>query len=221
VSLFHADRLIPLNFIVEILYPPKNLDHSLLMELFRTLSSSHGYLNLNLLPEDKGAVFTGQKGNRCEILTEKVVIREETGVVSFDHFRQQTLSILNQVSEKIAPPVFVGQLNIVRMLSPLSPDTPAARFLRETFLRLPEGFAERIGRPPAGVGLRLVFPPTPQEHNEQQLRVEPFFRDQSQIFIENAGRFLKPFREMEKADEQMTATYDFLKSSLQGLFPSP
>ena len=57
-----------------------------------------------------------------------------------------------------------------------------------------------------------------QTPNEYQLRIEPFFRDQTQIFVENAGRFFPPFKELDEARGRLQATYEFLKSSLAALF---
>ncbi len=215
---FFPGRLIPLSFVTEVLYPPRELSHSALLELFNRLSGPYRFVNLKLLPEGRGALFAGEQGNRCEIHRDKTIIREEAGVVSFENYCETTLAILEQIVEKTAPPVFVGQQNAVRMLYPLSSEQDANQFLTRSFLNLPEGLAQQLGRPLAGIGLRLVFPPTQQMPNEYQLRIEPFFRDQTQIFVENAGRFFPPFKELGEARSRMQATYEFLKSSLAALF---
>jgi hypothetical protein len=218
MSAFASNRLIPLNFVTEIAYPPQNLPHPILLELFNELSGPHGFLNLNLLPENKGAVFSAEKGNRFEILTDKLVLREETNVVSFDSYCDQAIGIVGKVFQKLLPPVLIGQMNIVRMLYPLSSEQAANQFLMQSFLSVPEGIGQRLGRPLAGIGMRLVFPPTQQMHNEYQIRIEPFFRDQTQIFLENAGRFFPPFKQVEEIRSRLDATYNFLKASLEALF---
>jgi len=113
--------------------------------------------------------------------------------------------------------VFVGQQNIVRMLYPLSSARAANQFLMESFLHVPDSLGQALGRPLAGIGLRLVFPPTQKTPNEFQLRIEPFFRDQTQLFVENMGRFFPPFRDLKEIRERLAATYDFLKASLQAM----
>lgn len=214
---FHVDRLIPLGFIVEILYPPREMQNNTLMALFHELSSTHGYLNLKLLPESKGAVFAGEKNNRCEILRDKIILREEVNVVSFESFVESTLSIMRQFCKAFSPQVFVGQQTVVRMLYPLDSQQAANHFLMQSFLHVPEGLGQQLERPLAGIGLRLVFPPTQQIHNEFQVRLEPYFRDQTQLFLENVGRFLPPFREIEEIRTRLLATYAFLKSCLSAL----
>jgi len=218
MSKFFPHRLIPLGFVTEVLYPPREIPHAQLLELFNRLSGPHRFLNLKLLPEGRGATFAGEQGNRCEILRDKTVIREDASIVSFENYCETSLAILREIAGKIAPPVFVGQLNAIRMLYPLSSEQAANQFLIRSFLKLPEGLAQELGRPLAGIGLRLVFPPLQQMPNEYQLRIEPFFRDQTQIFVENAGRFFPPFKELEEARGRLQATYDFLKSSLAALF---
>jgi hypothetical protein len=146
-----------------------------------------------------------------------VIIREESTALSFDNFSNNALNILQQIYNRLAPPLFVGQLNIVRMLYPLSSEEAANQFLTRNFLSVPEGLEQRMGRPLAGIGLRLVYPPTREKPNEFQLRVEPFFRDQTQLYIENSGRFLPPFKKMEEAKSRLEQTYAFLKSSLEAL----
>ncbi len=215
---FISDRLIPLDFLAELHYPPRELQHSMLLSLFNELSGPFNFLNLKLHPDDRGALFAGEHNNRCEILKDKIIIREEMKVVSFDNFCETTMAILQHVCAQLKPPVFIGQQNMVRMLYPLDSAQEANRFLIQSFLHMPEGLAEQVGRPLAGIGLRLVFPPTQQNPSEFQLRIEPFFRDQTQLFLENSGRFFPPFKDLQQARERLHATYEFLKSSLDALF---
>ncbi len=61
-------------------------------------------------------------------------------------------------------------------------------------------------------GLRLVFPPQPEEPNAFTLRVESFASDPRSIFLENQGSFgpIVPARGIEPLGANIRATYDFI-----------
>lgn len=214
---FRADHLIPLNFHLELLYPPRELQQQMLLELFNEMCGTYGFQSFNLIPEGKGAVFFTGKESRCEILKDKTIVREEGGAISFESFSENVMGMMSTVTQRLQPPVFVGQQNVLRMLYPLSNRQTASGFLMETFLRMPDGLVSQLGRPLAGIGLRLVFPPTSDSPSEYQLRIEPYFRDQTQLYLELVGRFLPPFKELEESSVRLRATYDFLKSAVGSL----
>ena len=214
---FMTDHLIPLSFQVEVVYPPREFQQAALLQLFSDMCGPFGFQSLKLLTDNRGVIFSAEKENRCEILRDKIVIREEVNVTSFESFCASTLEMMNLIVQRINPPVFISQQNLVRMLYPLDSTQAANQFLVQSFLRLPEGLGQKLGRPLAGVGLRLVFPPTPNSPDEFQLRIEPYFRDQTQIFLELAGRFFPPFKNLDEVRSRLRVTYDFLKSSMETL----
>ena len=77
------------------------------------------------------------------------------------------------------------------------------------------GFGEELadlGREPQLYGMRLVFPPTPQEPWAFTLRVESFANDPRSLFLENQGSFgpLVGAAGYETLQHNIGATYDFL-----------
>lgn len=68
----------------------------------------------------------------------------------------------------------------------------AFKYLWEQRLRQQEEGLKGFGRPVQGGGLRLVFPPTEEQHSLIEVKIESFLADASKIFLEAIMQWPEP-----------------------------
>jgi hypothetical protein len=146
-------------------------------------------------------------------LPDRIQFREELGVWTHETFADQVLFIAEQMHRIRGTTLFTGQQVTVRTL--VNPKTfkDAREFLKAGMFQFDEQ-VDDFAREPQLYGLRLVFPPTPDEQQAFSLRVESYNHDTRSLFLEIQGTFgpCLPQQGLESIRDNILATYAFLVS---------
>ena len=116
-------------------------------------------------------------------LPDRFQFREELTSLTVDEFAERVRALTERVGQLAGVQVFTAQQVTVRTLVNPRHFTDSRQYLREGMF----GFSDEtdaFGRAPELLGLRLVFPPTPEVPNAHALRIESFTSDPRSLFIE-------------------------------------
>lgn len=181
-------------------------------ELFQTPDPA--YKSYSFSPA--GAVLSNPASRPGEVstaafLADRFQFREELTGVTLEQFGERVRDISARVAQLAGVQVFTAQQVTLRTLVNPRHYKDSREFMREGLF----GFAEELesfGRRAELYGLRLVFPPTPEEPNAHALRVESFTSDSRSLFLENQASFapILVARGLEVLAENVATAYDFL-----------
>jgi hypothetical protein len=202
---------IPLAYITELLYPPMTLAVQSLKELYLRISGSYDFTQFKILPEGRGAQLQSEQRKALSILPDKLSYKNEPTEQTVEAFATEVGSIVRQVRELLRIPVFVSQVVVIRLLSPVHGGENGSQYIGRRLLGFRSEQLAPFGRPASGIGVRLVFPATRERLSEFQVRVEPYFQDMKMLFLENTARFFQPPQSPERVEENLRAAYDFLR----------
>lgn len=206
-----GERLIPHGFLTQLHYPPQTYGERSLKELYLSLSEGYRYPQFNLLPNGQGAVMKEGEKRTVEIYPDRLVIKEQPAQATFEEYLSQVVPIVREARARLGHPVWLIQQGIMRFL--IQFDSPVAPILRNNLFNLSEEALQQFRRPMLGLCLRLEFPPTKESHVQSQLRVEPYFRDPSRLYLEVSERHLQPTNDPDVVGERLRSTEAFLKEN--------
>ena len=211
---------VPLSFISELIHPPMAHSSRVLKELYMEISEAYGFTTFQLLAGGKGAQLQTDEKKQLSIMPEKITYKDDMTGQTFEGFREEFGGLIHRIRERLRVPVFVSQVVVIRVLSPLHGATQSIDYVSEKFLRFGREEMSIFDRSASGVGLRLVFPPTRENASEFQIRIEPYFRDLRMLFLENNARFFQPVQTREQVEEKLQAAYDFLRDRVSTFLES-
>ncbi len=200
-------------YLCELRHPPLNASPASIQKVHNRMfeSGSPAYKSFNVTPD--GAILSnppGQPGaiSQVSFHPDRVQFREELTGLSVDEFARRVEEILAQVAPDRGIRVLTAQTVTLRTLVNPQHFQDSRDFLRQGMF----GFGDELsafGRPSRLFGLRLVFPPTPEETNAFTLRVESFANDPRSLFLENQGSF-GPAQGFGLCSANVQATYAYL-----------
>jgi len=203
-------NFIPSAFIIELIHPPLNHPDRVLKEVFLEVSEPHRYTSFQLLGGRPGAILSSGDKRNCEILTDRLIVREERTELSFRDFAQDSLNLVDAIRRKVPIPIFLTTAITMRSLIPLpAGQADSVRLMVERCWKLPQESFGAFKRPLGGVGFRFVFPPTKEDRSEVNMRLEPSFGDRRMLFLEIHYRFFTPHQTREELQDVCDRTYDF------------
>lgn len=201
---------IPSAFIIELIHPPLNHPDKVLKEVFLEVSEPHGYSSFQLVGGRPGAVLASGDKRHCEILTDRLIVREERTESTFRDFAHESLNLVDSVRRRVPIPIFLTTAVTIRSLIPLPPgQTDSVRLLVEKCWKTPPEAFGSFKRPLGGIGFRFVFPPVQEDRSEVQVRLEPSFGDRRMFFIEIHYRFFNPVQTREELEKVVETVHDF------------
>jgi hypothetical protein len=204
-------------FALETVYPPvMQMEKNQLTELYGTVNQRYHYSSFALIPN--GAVFSEQDISVCQVLRDRIHFKEENLQSNIQIYKEKVIDILKMTQSKFAIPVFFLQAVTLRGLWDCTPESNAAEFIQERFLKIDQDELGILERPLAGVGLRFNSP-KPEETFD--FRVEPWFRDLKYLFIELRGEFPQPINNLELAERRVEQTYDYLFNKISKFIALP
>lgn len=192
------------------------MEKNQLTELYGSINQRYHYSNFALI--QNGAVFSEQDISVCQVLRDRINFKEENLQANIQIYKEKAIDILKMTQTKFAIPVFVFQAVTLRGLWDCDPETNSADFIRDRFLKIEPQEVEMLERPLRGVGLRFNSP-KPEETFD--FKIEPWFRDLKNLFIELRGEFLHPINNLELAERRVEQTYDYLFNKISGFIALP
>lgn len=203
-------------FLCELLHPPAVPDPAPIQRIHNELfqGSSPAYRSFTVTGE--GAVLSNpmtQPGavSSAAFLHDRIQFREELTGLTLDEFCQRVEEITTRTVPERNVQIFTAMVVTVRTLVNPKHFKDSRGFLKEAVF----GFGpelQALGREAQLYGMRMVFPPTPDEPYAFTLRTESFASDPRSLFLENQGNFgpTIPARGLEPLAENIRATYDFV-----------
>ncbi len=201
-------------FRIQALYPPMvpRFSGSALQELYLKISEHHQFEKFESIG-DQGAKLSTEAIRDCQILRDRIMLSENVIQRSFEIVTKDFADILGIVKEKFNIPVLVDFRCVLRALWPLPTEMDASSFLRSQALNINDDQFRLLGVPVAGTGLRVNCPDL--EHNKiHDFKIEPFFRDTKNLFIELASSFPEPIQTVPICDQRMQECYEFLMNKI-------
>lgn len=181
-------------------------------ELFQTPDPA--YKSFTVSP--MGAVLSNPVSRPGEVSTasflpDRFQFREELTSLTLDEFAERVRDISGRVAAGLGVQVFTAQQVTLRTLINPRHYTDSREYMKVAMF----GFADETGaflRAPELYGLRLVFPPTPEEPNAHALRIESFNSDTRSVFLENQASFppILVGRGLDVVADNVQAAYTFL-----------
>ncbi len=201
------------HFRIQALYPPTvpRFVGSALQELYLKISERHQFEKFELIG-DQGAKLSTEAVRNCEILRDRIVLWEDVQR-SFELVTKDFVDILEIVKGKFNMPILVGFSCVLRAFWPLPTGMDASSFIRSKALNINDDQFRLLGITVAGTGLRVNCPD--RAHNKiHDFKIEPFFRDPRDLFIELASSFLEPIQTVSICEQKMKECYEFLMNNI-------
>jgi len=198
-------ELRPIYFGSELIFPPLNLStrearqkhQSRIKELFQKLRSERG---IDFDKVDVGVVNgphlvsrRGSGGVRSyALLRDRIRARDDRTERTHEQFAGEVMEVAGVAMPIFKIPVIVIQSCLIRAIAKPHGYDDSRDFLFHHGLGLSgQRVVQEFGRPAAVAGLRITFPPRPNEPNEHRVRIESFGRDPSMLFLEVSSIFHK------------------------------
>ena len=202
---------IPHAFGLDLFYPPIGLADKAMREIYLSLADQCRFTEFRQFGEGRGARLAEGANRHLTILHDRLTYRDEFTHSTFQGFLEDMLSLLPTIRAKLSMPVWLHCKALIRLLLPYQGGGTAVEFLaNRCFSPLVENL-KSFSRPTSGMGIRLVFPSTADNHSTFHLRIEPYFRDKKMFFLENQAQFYDPAVDAEQLRPYLTSAYEFLK----------
>jgi len=206
--MLNPDRIQPVALQSVLLYPPTvRLERGKLTQLYSTVCAHKPYAQFAFLPD--GARMQNDDGSQLRLGPDRLAYKERippnqsTYATVRDYER-----MVQDFWDAFTPGIFVTQEVVLEAVWPLE-DGVAQDILEARFLRFGRTDTAELGAACAGVGLKLVFPQyAPAKAVE--LRIEPFFRDPSNLFLAITSQDLQPVQAPTAAGERVRWLEHFL-----------
>lgn len=177
------------------------------------------YQNFALVPG--GAVLSNpQTGpgmvSMASFLADRVQVREEMSGIGRDDFQARLESLAGHAASWLGVEQFLAQNYVVRSL--VNPRTfhDAREFMSRSLLNMEDEDLACLQRVPQILGVRMVFPDTPDQPGIYNVRVESYAAEPRSLFLENVGTFraMITSNNLESVTDGFGRTYDYLESNL-------
>ncbi len=152
----------------------------------------------------------GEVSQVC-ILPDRFQFREELGHLTYDGFAARVRRISQSVVDLRGIRRFNAQSVVVRTLVNPRAFKDSRTYLKDGMF----GFGDKMDvfdQAPQLYGLRMVFPPTPENPSAYSLRIESFNNDVRSLYLESQGTFgsIDVSNGLDALEGNVTSTYRFV-----------
>ena len=184
-----------------LLFQPLALQTVDLNRLYALITERYPYQALQHLPD---GVRMGNPESDCFVQQTRVQINEN--VMYFEASKEKALDIFNIVSEKLGIKSFLTFGVKLTAFLPFSEPEAASKFLDTRALAIRPEEWEILGPGRKGAGIRVVL----HQEGVHELRIEPFFGDLSQLYVELDVQHPEPFVGLGGIEAKMDAAYNYV-----------
>ena len=198
-------------FTAGIIYPPLQLQTVDLNRLYAAITERYDYQSLTHLSD--GIRMANPNGD-CFVQVGRVQVNE--GVVHFQSSKEKTLDIFRTVAEWLHVRQFMNFGIKLTAFLPLDRPGAASEFVESNLLAVTTDQWALLGPGRKGAGLRIVL----HQNGVHDVRIEPFYNDTSQLYIELDVQHPEPFNSLDGLEEKMDAVYEYLFGNLKDFLAS-
>jgi hypothetical protein len=203
-------------FLAELFHPPVEPDPGAVQKIHNQLFQEPDPAYNSFAVTPAGSVLSNpvtRPGavSSAGFLADRIQYREELTSLTMEEFAARVRDISALVSGSLGIQVYTAQQVTIRTLINPRHFQDSREYLKAGMFGFDDE-TEDFGREPQLYGIRMVFPPTPDQPSAFALRIESFNSDPRSLFIENQATFapILVARGLEPLAENVEATYHFL-----------
>jgi hypothetical protein len=194
-----------------VIFPPHGFQPVDVNRIYAGITERYPYQSLQHLPD--GARMANPDGD-CFIQQTRIQMNES--VMHFQSTKEKCVDLFSIIQSQLQIPQFMTFGVKLTAFMPMNEAPRAVQFIERRML---SGMAENLnilGADRQGVGIRVVL------HREgvYELKIEPFFGDLSQIYVELDVQHPTPFEDISIVEEKMQAAYDYLFGEVRSFLVS-
>jgi hypothetical protein len=194
-----------------LLYPPLATQSVDLNRLYAMITERYPYQTLQHLPD---GIRMANPDSDCFVQQTRIQINEN--VMYFQASKEKCLDIFRSVTERLGLKQFLTFGIKLTAFLPMSKPDNASEFLASTALAVKPDQWELLGPGRKGTGLRIVL----HQNGVHELKIEPFFNDPTQLFVELDVQHPEPFSGLDSIEPWMDSAYDFLFTNAKSFLGS-
>ena len=194
-----------------LLYPPLSLQTVDLNRLYALVTERYPYQTLQHLPD---GIRMANPDSDCFVQQSRVQVNEN--VTYFEASKEKCLDIFNLVHDRLNIRQFLTFGVKVTGFLPLSEPNAAAALLESRALSITSEQWDLLGPGRRGTGLRIVL----HQDGIHELRIEPFFNDTSQLYVEVDVQHPQPFADLSGIEAKMDAAYAYMFGNVKDFLAS-
>ncbi|MEN6371090.1 MAG: hypothetical protein ABFD64_03670 [Armatimonadota bacterium] len=196
---------------VGLLYPPRGLHPAEVNHIYADITEHYPYQSLQHLPD--GARMANSD-NDCFIQQSRIQINES--VMHFQATKEKCMDMLEIIQSRLSIPQFMTLGIKLTAFVPMNEAPRAAQYIEDKMLSNMSDKLEILGPGRQGAGIRLVL------HHEgiHEIKIEPFFNDLSQIYVELDVQHPEPFTDLSDVERKMESAYNYLFGEVKDFLAS-
>jgi hypothetical protein len=202
----NPELLKTIHYSTEIIYPPlQNLEKQSLVDFYSNISKIYEYPSFTLIPN--GAQLSHPNGSALRLLPDRVYLQDEDAQLDIQHFVDKSRYVMDYMQNSMNISNILFQTVVIRSLWPCGPGISSRDILMNNFFNFNDDDYATLGRPVGGAGIRLNLP---GDKEILDIRIEPWFRNMNQLFIEIRGEFTNSDNKPSLQAERINKVYDYL-----------
>jgi hypothetical protein len=194
-----------------IIYPPLAIQTVDLNRLYAMITERYPYQTLQHLPD---GIRMANPDHDCFVQQTRTQVNEI--VMYFQASKEKSLDIFRIVRDKLNIRQFMTfGVKLVAFL-PMPEKMNAAEFLESKVISIRPEQWEILGPGRKGTGLRMVI----QQEGTHELKIEPFFSDLTQLYVELDVQYTEPFSDLDMIERRMDRAYEYVFGNMKDFLAS-
>lgn len=190
-----------------IVYQPYQLQPQQVNKIYAEITERYPFQSLQHLPD--GARMANPNGDFF-IQTSRMQINDS--VDYFQSSKEKAVDLFKITQNRLNIPQFATfGIKLTAFLT-LESGQNATQILEQSALKSIYDNLELLGPGRQGTGLRIVL----HQDGVHELKIEPFFSDQSQLYVELDVQHPVPFNDVSIVEAKMDAAYDYIFREVAG-----
>jgi hypothetical protein len=185
-----------------VVFPPYPLQPVDVNRLYAIITERYPYQSLQHLPD--GARMSNPDGD-CFIQTTRIQVNEN--VMHFQSAKEKTMDLMEIIQDGLSIPQFMTFGVKLTSFLPLNSAPAASEFIESKMVPEVARNASILGEGRQGTGIRMVVH---RDGGIHELKVEPFFNDLSQLYVELDVQYPAPFNDITLVEQRIGDAYDYL-----------
>lgn len=190
-----------------VVFAPIALQQQQVNRIYADVTERFPYQTLQHLPD--GARMANPAGDFF-IQTTRLQVNEN--VDYFQSTKEKTVALFEIAQAKLEIAQFMTFGVKLTAFLPMPEGQSSAEVLERAAFGSIKDTMELLGPGRKGVGLRFVL----HQDGVHELKIEPFFSDVSQLYVELDVQHPNPFNDLSVVEPKMDAAYDYLFREVQG-----
>lgn len=169
--------------------------------IYADISERYPYQSLQHLPD--GARMANPDG---DFFIQQTRMQLNESVSYFQSTKEKSMDLFRMAQSQLMIPQFLTFGVKLTAFMPLDESPRAAQFIEDRMLSSLAPKLDILGAGRQGTGLRMVL----HKDGIYELKIEPFFGDLSQLYVELDVQHPNPFSDLSSVEDWMDTSYNYL-----------